>query len=164
MKNYKNILSKLDFNNIPFEDIPEKVGNKVDDIILKFFDFRDEIIDSLPENIKIVYLVGEFESAILNDGLLSVFYNNNLNEIMRFRSAIEKTNSKKLLNLFDEAKSLVERKYTLKSNINFVEEHPIDDLFDFFGEELSNDIEKIEEKIDDLQSSGEYWDRIEKLF
>ena len=132
--------------------------------LLKFWEFRDEIINLLPENIQIVYLVGEFESTILNDGLLSVFCNNDLNEILRFRNAIEKTNSKKLLKLFDEAKSLVEKKYTIKSDTNFVEEYPDEDIEEFLGENISNKVEEIAEKIDNLQGSGEYWNRIEKLF
>lgn len=163
-ENYKDALSKLDFSDISFEDMPVEVGDKVNNIILKFGEFRDEIINSLPENVKTIYLVGEFESAILCDGLLPIFYNNNLSEIMRFRTAVEKTGSKKLLNLFDEAKSLVEEKYILKSDINFVDEFPDKDPFKFFGNKLNNKIEKIVEKIDDLQSSGEYWDRIELLF
>ena len=164
MESYKETLSKLDFSNVPFEDLPVEVGEKVNEIILNFYEFRDEIINALPENIQIVYLVGEFESAILNDGLLSVFCNNDLKEILRFRNAIEKTNSKKLLKLFDEAKTLVEKKYTLKPDTSFTDEHP-DDYFDeFLGEKISDKAEVIAEKIDDLQGDGEYWNRIENLF
>jgi len=164
MQNYKEALSKLDFSNIPFEDLPVEVGEKVNEIILKFWEFRDEIINTLPENIQIVYLVGEFESAKLYDGLLSVFYNNNLNEILRFRTAIEKSNSQKLLKLFDEAKSLVEKTYALKPDKSFAEEYSNSDVYNFFDERISNKVEKIAEKMDDLQDSGEYWDRIAKLF
>ena len=164
MQNYKEALSKLDFSNIPFEDLPVEVGEKVNEIILKFWEFRDEIINTLSENIQIVYLVGEFESAKLYDGLLSVFYNNNLNEILRFRTAIEKSNSQKLLKLFDEAKSLVEKTYALKPDKSFAEEYSNSDVYNFFDERISNKVEKIAEKMDDLQDSGEYWDRIAKLF
>ena len=164
MENYKEALSKLDFSNISFDDLPVEVGEKVNDIIVKFAEFRNDIINFLPENVQIVYLVGELESAILNDALLSVFYNNDLNEVLLFRNAIVKTNSKKLLKLFDEAKSLVEKKYTLKPDISFTEEYPDSDMEEFLGEKISSKIEEIAEKIDDLQSDGEYWDRIEKLF
>ena len=164
MENYKEVLAKLDFSNVLFEDLPVEVGEKVNEIIHRFWKFRDEIINTLPENIQIVYLVGEFESAILNDGLLSVFCNNNLNEILRFRNAVEKTNSKKLLKLFDEAKSLIEKKYTLKPNTSFTEEYPDNDFDEFLGEKISDKMEAIAEKVDDLQDSGEYWNRIENLF
>jgi len=164
MESYKEALSKLDFSNVPFEDLPVEVGEKVNEIILKFYEFRDEIINALPENIQIVYLVGEFESAILNDGLLYVFCNNDLKEVLRFRNAIEQTNSKKLLKLFDDAKSLVEKKYTLKPDTNFTEEYPDDDFEEFVGEKVSDKVEAIAEKIDDLQGDGEYWNRIANLF
>ena len=164
MESYKEALSKLDFSNVSFDDLPVEAGEKVNEIVLNFWEFREDIINALPENIQIVYLVGEFESAIFNDGLLSVFCNNDLNEVLRFRNAIEKTNSKKLLKLFDEAKSLIEKKYTLKPDTSFTEEYPDHDMDEFLGEKISNKVEAIAEKIDDLQGSGEYWNRIEKLF
>ena len=164
MENYKDLVSKLDFSNVLFEDLPMEVGDKVNEIVIKFFDNREQIVNLLPENIKIVYLIGEFESAILNDGLFSVFYNSSLEEIIQTREAIEKTNSTKLLKLFDNAKSLFEKEYTLKSDTSFVSENPDEDVCDFFSEKLQEKIERIEEKIGELQDSGEYWNKIEKLF
>ena len=164
MENYKEQVSKLEFDNIPFEDLPVAVGEKVNEIIMKFPEYENDIINALVPKIKIVYLIGELESSILNDGLLSVFYNSNLNEIMRIREAIEQTKSKKLLNLFDKAKSLFEKEYTFKSDTNFVSENPDTDIYDFFSENLTDKIEEIEEKITELQDNAEYWNKIEKLF
>jgi hypothetical protein len=164
MNNYKELVLKLDFSNVHFEDLPVEVGEKINEIVVRFFDNREQIIDLLPENIRIVYLIGEFESAILNDGLFSVFYNSSLQEIIQIREAIEKTNSTKLLKLFDKAKSLFENEYVLKSNTTFVSENPNEDVYDFFSEKLQEKIELIEEKISELQDSGEYWNRIEKFF
>ena len=164
MENYKELVLKLDFSNVSFDDLPMEVGDKVNEIVMNFFDNREQIVNFLPENIKVVYLIGELESAILNDGLFSIFYNSSLEEIIQTREAIEKTNSTKLLKLFDNAKSLFEKEYLLKSDINFVSENPDKDAFDFFSEKLQEKMETIEEKIGELQDSGEYWDRIKALF
>jgi hypothetical protein len=69
-----------------------------------------------------------------------------------------------LLKLFDKAKSLFEKEYVLKFTTNFVSENPDEDVYDFFSEKLQEKIEHIEEEIGELQDSGEYWNRIEKLF
>jgi hypothetical protein len=164
MENYKELVSKLDFSNVLFEDLPVEVGDKVNEIIIKFFDNREQVVNLLPENIKVVYLIGELESAILNDGLFSVFYNSSLEEIIHTREVIEKTNSTKLLKLFDKAKSLFEKEFVLKSDTNFISENPDEDVYDFFSEKLQEKLELIEEEIGELQDSGEYWNRIEKLF
>ncbi len=127
MEDYKQAIANLDFSLIPFEDLPMDVGEKVNTIIDAFESSKDDIILSLPLNIKIIYLIGEFESAILNDGLLSVFCNSNLIEIMRLREAIVQIHSEKLLKLFDRAKSLFEKEYTFKPNTSFIHEHPAED-------------------------------------
>ncbi|MDL2243339.1 hypothetical protein LJB84_00640 [Bacteroidales bacterium OttesenSCG-928-J19] len=162
--NYKEAITKLNFDNVSFEELPVKVGEKINDIITEYLEFSDEIIENLPDNIKLVYLIGELESAILYDGLLSIFYNNTLKEIERYEKAIQKTESKKLLQLFLKAKALVSKEYTLKQDKTFLEAFPDKDVYDFFSESLIEIIENIEEKITELQDKGEYWNRIENQF
>ncbi|MFN8436179.1 MAG: hypothetical protein U0V72_00970 [Cytophagales bacterium] len=164
MEDYKLELEKLDFSNIPFIELPSIVEEKIDEILLKYIEYKDDIIESLPQNIKTVYLIVALEQFMNYSGLLSIFMNLNLKEILFLRTGIIESKCEQLLNLFDEAKQLVESKVALSEKYNFLEENPNSFFAENLGDTVVNKILNIEDQLFELQYSGEYWETIEQMF
>ena len=111
----------------------------------------DEVMNSLPEKIRTVFLLANLMTTINGGGLLSVFYNGTLYEIKQLRHAIKLSGSKELGDLFDEAFQLVESKFTWSDeHINFNGQMDEDvDPYEFF-DEITDRIEEIENQISDI--------------
>nr|WP_293833337.1 hypothetical protein [uncultured Arsenicibacter sp.] len=161
---YQQALQFLNFEDVPFPDLPEAIGAGVNQLLIRFPDHEEQIIHDLPEIVRLIYLISETESIIANDGLLTVFINYDRNQIDRFETAIEQTGHKTYISLFKKARSLAESKYTLKAGISMADDLPEADIEEFFGLKLIDRIEALEEKLIDLQSSGKYWDHIHAIY
>ena len=108
----------------------------------------DEVLENLPEKVRVVYLLANLMTTINGGGLLSVFYNGTLHEIKQLRHAIKLSGSRELGDLFDEAFQLVESKFTWSDeHINFNGQMDEDvEPYEFF-DEITDRIEEIENQI-----------------
>ncbi|MBN8826288.1 MULTISPECIES: hypothetical protein [unclassified Spirosoma] len=161
---YQDAIKNLDFANVVLTELPNEVGSRINDLIATFPDKEDQIIELLPYTIRLVYVIGELESVIGNDGLLSIFINYDKNQVDRFETAVEQSSHKKYLSLFKKARSLAESKYQLKDGINLADDLPEADIEEVFGYKIIDKIETIEEQMNELQDKGEYWNKIEALY
>ncbi|WP_020597841.1 DMP19 family protein [Spirosoma panaciterrae] len=161
---YQDAIKNLDFANVEFIELPNEVASRINGLIATFPDNEDQIIQLLPDAIRLVYLIGELESVIGNDGLLAIFINYDKIQVNRFETAVEQSGHKKYLSLFRKARSLAESKYQLKAGINLADDLPDADIEEVFGPQIIEKIEAIDEQMNELQDKGEYWDKIEVLY
>jgi hypothetical protein len=150
-QSYQNAVESLNFAGISLTELPQEVGSSVNKLIIAFPDSEDQIIQLLPDAIRLFYLIGELESVIANDGLLSIFINYDKNQV-------------DYLSLFRKARSLTESKYQLKVGISLADDLPEADIEEVFGLKVIDQIEAIEEKMNELQDNGKYWDKIEVIY
>jgi len=152
-KDIQEKIKQLCDSKITFEsDWTVKLYDDIQDIMQANQWKCDDVIAALPEKLQTVYALQDLIAAINCDGFFSVFYNKPLYEIKRLRRAIDLAEMKLVGDLYDEAFQLVKSKFTWSDeHINFVTQQinqgDNPDCNEFFGDEIANRFEEIEEQI-----------------
>lgn len=122
----------------------------------------DEVLENLPPKMQTVYLLVALTETIANDGFFSVFYNESFVEIQRLRMAIKTAGFDSVFKLFDEALQLIQNKFQwMDENDNFIGLEKADP-FEYFGDEITDRMEVIENQLDDILSSDDFENKLEK--
>ena len=169
-KEILDAIQKLDYSNVPFSEITERLY--YEDVMgimeLNKYEQEDEIVAALPNRIRFLYLILWLQTTIMNDGLLSVFYNHSFFEFKRFIEVVKSAGMTDLTELVEKALQVILSKFPLpkKDSHTFMQDADEDaQPYDFFGEDIGNAIGEIGEEIDGgLFSSDEFWNRVETVW
>ena len=158
-------IQKLDYTGVPFSEVCERLY--YDDVggITQMCGYahEGEVIDALPERIRFLYLILWLQTEYMNDGLLSVFYNHSVSELKRFLKVVKSAGITDLTDLVEKALQVILTKVPMPSDESHTFMEGSDaQPHDFFGDDIGNAIEEIENEIDSsLISSEEFWNRVE---
>jgi len=164
-KEIVDAIQKLDYTNVPFSEVSARLYyDDVGGIIQKYGDEHEGvIIAALPDRVRFLYHVLWLQTTCMTDGLLSLFYNNSVFEIKRFLKIVKSAGLTDLTDLVEKALRVILTKFPMPSDesLTFMEDSDAQPR-DFFGDDIGNAIDVIENEIDDgLMSSDEFWDRVE---
>jgi len=168
-KEVLDAIQNLDYTDCELSDeFYEKLyWEDVYDIIKMNGGFEDieEVINALPKHVRFVYLLLDLQSTIMNDGLLSVFYNKTASEVRQLLDTVKTAGMTELFDLLENARQLILTKFTWPNNGNillaqFHGKRP----YDAIGEEICEQIESIEQEVDGMFGDEKFWKRVEVIW
>ena len=162
-----NAIQSLDYSNRPFSEITDKLYWEDVMAIMEMNEYEqeEEIVDALPQHIRLVYLLIWMQTTIMNDSFLSVFYNHSLFEIKRFIEVMKADGFSDLSELIKKALQIILSKFPLphEESHTFMQDTDAQPD-DFFGDDICEQIEAIEEEIEDLYNDDDFWERVEVVW
>ena len=128
----------------------------------------DEILDALPQHVRLVYHLVDLQSTVNNDSLLSLFYNHSVGENKRLMEYLKTMGFSDLAGLIEKAQQIILTKFPMPGDENqtFTEHKDPDiETYDYFGDEICQQIEEIEENdLQDLLWGDEFWERVREIW
>jgi len=164
-------IRQLDYSNCELTDEQieklyyEDIGNIIE---VDEYKYMDEIIDVLPQHIRLVYLLMDLQITINGDTFLSLFYNHSVSQNKQLMEFLKTMGFSDLSGLIEKAQQIILSKFPLPEDENhtFTEHKDPDiDTYDYFGDAICQQIEEIEEnELQDLLWGDELWTRVRAIW
>jgi hypothetical protein len=163
-------IQKLDYPNCELTDdfftklYCDDVGNIMS---MNGFKQMEEILDALPQRIRLVYLFVDLQNRINCDGFLSQFYNHSVGENKRLLEFFNTLGFTDLTSLIEKAQQVILTKLPWPRDENHTLMEDLDsdvDIYDYLGEEITNQIDEIETEVESVLWGDELWKRVKAIW